>query len=315
MRPAGAAAGAPPAPPPHRATTCAWDTTAVADGTYDLRVVAVDAAGNTRTSATRSARILDNSGPAVAVTAPGMFRGTVTVNATANDPRGVASVVIQRSPAGASTWTTICSDTGSPYSCSWNSAGLADGAYDVRAVAQDTIGNQSTSATVGAYVNNTGPTGTDVQGANGNVNDRLDAGDSVTFTYSAAIAPASILAGWSGAAPAAVRVRVNNSGSSDSMEFYDAANSTPLGLLATGSVLSINIDHVTAATVFDATISRSGSTFTVTIGSLISGAVSANPKGKSPMIWRPSSQATSQATGISVWPTTVTESGGNDNDF
>ena len=78
--------------------TCAWDTTAVADGTYDLRVVAVDAAGNTRTSATRSARILDNSGPAVAVTAPGMFRGTVTVNATASDPRGVASVAIQRSP-------------------------------------------------------------------------------------------------------------------------------------------------------------------------------------------------------------------------
>ena len=51
-------------------------------------------------------------------------------------------------------------------------------------------------------MNNTGPTGTDVQGANGaaSVNDRLDAGDSVTFTYSEAIAPASILAGWNGAA-------------------------------------------------------------------------------------------------------------------
>jgi hypothetical protein len=33
------------------------------------------------------------------------------------------------------------------------------------------------------------------------------------------------------------------------------------------------------------------------------------------MIWQPSSQATSQATGIPVWPTTVTESGANDNDF
>ena len=64
------------------------------------------------------------------------------------------------------------------------------------------------------------------------------------------------------------------------MEFYDAANTTPLGLLATGTALSINIDHVTAPTVFNATIVRSGSTFTVTIGSLISGAVTTSPKGK-----------------------------------
>ncbi len=33
------------------------------------------------------------------------------------------------------------------------------------------------------------------------------------------------------------------------------------------------------------------------------------------MVWHPGSQATSQTTGIAVWPTTVTESGANDNDF
>ena len=38
------------------ATTCAWDTTAAADGSYDVRVVAIDAAGNTRISATTTAR-------------------------------------------------------------------------------------------------------------------------------------------------------------------------------------------------------------------------------------------------------------------
>ena len=104
-------------------------------------------------------------------------------------------------------------------------------------------------------------------------------------------------------------MRVNNSGTSDSMAFYDAANTTPLGLLATGTVLSINLDYVTGPTVFNATIARSGSTFTVTIGSLISGAVTTSAKGKTPWPGRPSSQATSQATGIAVWPTTVTESG------
>ena len=75
-------------------------------------------------------------------------------------------------------------------------------------------------------------------------------------------------------------MRVNNNGASDSMEFYDAANTTPLGLLATGTVLSIDIDYVTGPTLFNATIARSGSTFTVTIGSLISGAVTTSREGQ-----------------------------------
>ncbi len=297
--------------------SCSWDTTTVADGSYDVRSVAIDAAGNVRNSATITARAVDNSGPALTVTSPGMFRGTTTINATATDATGVAAagVSIQYSLAGANSWTTICTDAAAPYTCPWNSAGRTDGAYDIRAIASDTLGNQGTSALGSAYVNNTGPTGTDVQGTNGGVNDKLDAGDTVVFTYSAAIAPSSILSGWSGAAPAAIRVRVNNTGTSDSMEFYDAANSTPLGLLASGTVLSIYLDFVSGPTVFNATISRSGSTFTVTIGSLVSGTVTSSAKGKNVMVWHPSSQATSLTTGISVWPTTVTESGGNDNDF
>jgi hypothetical protein len=303
---------APPSP-----FSCAWDTTTVADGSYDVRSVAIDNAGNVRNSATITARIVDNSGPALTVTSPGMFRGTATINATATDATGVAAagVTIQYSLAGANSWTTICTDASAPYSCSWNSAGRADGAYDLRAIATDTLGNQGTSALGSAYVNNTGPTGSDVQGTNGGVNDRLDAGDTVVFSYSAAITPSSILPGWNGAAPAAIRVRVANNGTTDSMTFYDAANTTPLGLLATGTVLNISLDYVSGPTVFNATIARSGSTFTVTIGSLISGTVRPSAKGKNDMVWRPSSQATSLATGIAVWPTTVTEGGGNDNDF
>ena len=110
-------------------------------------------------------------------------------------------------------------------------------------------------------------------------------------------------------------MRVNNNATSDSMEFYDAANTTPLGLLAGGSALSIYLDYVTGPTVFNATIARSGSAFTVTIGSLVTGTVTSTAKGKNDMLWQPSSQATSLASGIRVWPTAVTESGANDNDF
>jgi hypothetical protein len=300
-------------PTPPSPFSCSWDTTTVADGAYDLRAVAIDAAGNVRNSTAVTARAIDNSGPVVSVTAPGPFRGTTTVAATATDATGVTSVAIQYSLAGAGSYTTICTDASSPYSCSWNSSALADGAYDVRAIATDTLGNTGTSAVVSAYVNNTGPTGTDVQGSNGGLNDVLDAGDTVIFTYSTTMLPSSILTGWSGASTP-IKVRVNNGGTSDSMEFYDNANTTPLGLLASGTALAINIDHVTAPSVFNATIVRSGATITVTIGTLISGAVKNNPKGKNAMVWQTSSQALSTA-GKPTLPTTVTESGASDLDF
>src|SRR5215216_4281735 len=300
-----------PAPGPY---SCSWATTTVADGSYDVRSVAIDAAGNTRASTAVTARVVDNTGPAVTATSPGMFRTSTTVNATATDATGVQSVTIQYRPAGSGTYTSLCTETSSPYSCAWAAGALADGAYEVRALATDTPGNQSTSAVVSAYVNNTGPTAVDVQGTNGGVNDKLDAGDTVIFTYSEAISPTSILVGWT-TGTAAARVRVNNNGTSDSMEFYDAANTTPLGLLATGTTLSINIDHVTAPTLFNGTISRSGSTITVTIGSLISGAATTLPKGKNAMVWQAGSQATSLATGKPVLPATLTESGGADIDF
>ena len=134
-------------------------------------------------------------------------------------------------------------------------------------------------------MNNTGPTGTDVQGTNGGINDKLDAGDTVTFTYSEAINPASILAGWNGAASTAIRVRVNNNGATDAMEFYDAANTTRArAARAPAPRCRSRPTTSPAPTMFNATIVRSGSTFTVTIGTLISGAVTTKAKGKTTMV-------------------------------
>ncbi len=95
--------------------------------------------------------------PTVSVTSPGAtVRGTVTVTATAADDRsGIASVQLQVRAAGASTWSTICTTTSAPYSCSWNTTGLADGAYDLRAIATDKAANSTTSAEVRTTVVNT----------------------------------------------------------------------------------------------------------------------------------------------------------------
>lgn len=94
--------------------------------------------------------------PTVALTDPGStVSGTVTVAATAADNVAVQSVRIQVSASGTGSWTDLCTDTTSPWSCSWTTTGVGDGNYELRAIATDTSGYSTTSAVVGTQVVNT----------------------------------------------------------------------------------------------------------------------------------------------------------------
>ena len=141
-----------------------FDTTAVADGLYDLRVVATDSVGNTTNSALVSNRRVDNTVPTATQDDPGAnLRATVTIAGSAADAggSGIAQVVFQRSPAGAGTWTAIGTDTSAPYSTSFDTTAVADGLYDLRAVATDNAGNVTNSAPVAnRRVDNTPPSAT-----------------------------------------------------------------------------------------------------------------------------------------------------------
>ena len=149
-----------------------WDTTAVTDGLYDLRVVTTDNAGNTFTSTTIANVRVDNTNPTGAVTAPAAaanVRGaSVSVTSNSADPAvggsasGVANALFQRSPAGAGTWTTIgAADTSSPYDVTWDTTAVTDGLYDLRVVTTDNAGNTFTSTTItNVRVDNTVPTQT-----------------------------------------------------------------------------------------------------------------------------------------------------------
>lgn len=94
--------------------------------------------------------------PTVAMTDPGSpVSGTIAVSATASDGESpVTSVVIQQQSPGAASWTTICSDAVAPFSCSWATASVVDGGYDLRAVATDGAGYSTTSAPVRTIVAN-----------------------------------------------------------------------------------------------------------------------------------------------------------------
>jgi Bacterial Ig domain len=96
---------------------------------------------------------------AVSMTDPGSpLSGTVGLQATASSDRGIDRVRFQSSPAGAGTWTDACEDTTAPYDCNWNTAGVADGSRDLRAVAVDQAGYQRTAVVAARMVDNTAPT-------------------------------------------------------------------------------------------------------------------------------------------------------------
>jgi hypothetical protein len=131
-----------------------WNTTTVANGSHALTAVARDAAGNTTTSSTVTVTVsnADTTAPTVAITAPAnnaTVQGTVTVTASASDNVGVAGVQFKVDGANLG-----AEDTTSPYSVSWNTTTVGNGAHSLTAVARDAAGNTTTSSTVTVTVSN-----------------------------------------------------------------------------------------------------------------------------------------------------------------
>ncbi len=83
-----------------------------------------------------------------------MVSGIVAVQVTASDNVGVTSVSIAVDGAA------LCALTGAPYSCSWNTMTVANGAHTLTATARDAAGNTATASiavTVGNPTDSTPP--------------------------------------------------------------------------------------------------------------------------------------------------------------
>jgi hypothetical protein len=112
----------------------------------------VDIVGNLESAHTTAALSIDTEGPSGSITAPTanvtVSGSSVTVTSNSADGlSGIASVAFQYATHGESTWTTIGTDTASPYSVTWNASTLS-GQYDLRTVTMDNAGNSSTSTIV-----------------------------------------------------------------------------------------------------------------------------------------------------------------------
>lgn len=305
--------------------TCRWASTAIVDGTYSFRAVAADVAGNTATSTAVANRVVDNTVTSVSVEDPGAYlTGTVAVTATASSSAGIVNVKVQRSPAGAATWTDLCTDTTAPYSCSWETTTVPDGLYDLRAVALDGRAATTVSGLVtGRRVDNSPFRALDVQAVNGGATTgKLDTGDQLVLTYNGALQTTSISAGWTGGS-LAVQLRARDGGL-----LGLGAKGDTLDVLRSGTVLplgSVNLKQEYVKTsktvVFNAVLTATASTVngvpatvvTVTLGTIASGT---GARGGNPgaMVWTPSAGALS-TTAHACAVTPATESGTLDRDF
>jgi len=175
--------------------------------------------------------------------------------------------------------------------------------------ATDAAANTSAPQPFSAVVDNTAPAGADVQVLNGgSTPGKAETGDTVWLTYTEALDPDSVLAGWTGAATT-VTVRLTNNGGGDRIQVRDTSGST----LPLGTVFLTNTGYVSTTRDFTgSTMQQVGSVIVLTLGtpSGATGTVSTPTNAT----WTPSSVA-DDAAGNPCRTTGVTESGPADVQF
>ncbi len=130
----------------------------LSDGSHsNCTIYITDSSSNQSNTITTTSFIVDTTSPTVSVSAPSdgnvVSGNSVTISASASDTNTVSGVQFKLD-----TNTNIgTEDTSSPYSISWDSTGVSDGAHTIIAVASDGVGNQTTSTTINITVDNTGP--------------------------------------------------------------------------------------------------------------------------------------------------------------
>lgn len=222
------------------------------------------------------------------------------VTDTGNPASGVSSVTANVSTVTAGQTTlALVSGSFSSEGASYNyrSASvmadslLAAGSKSYSLTMTDAAANSQTQPGFGVTVDNTAPTGSDVQTANtsGGTVGRPELGDTLKYTHSEQMEPDSLLPGWAGPSTNIV-VRIINAGNNDTATVFDATNTTQVRL---GSV-ALNGNYVANDRTFGAsgtasTMVQAGSVITVTLGTASGGA---RTEGiANPVVWTTSPPA------------------------
>ena len=138
--------------------TADWDTTLIPDGHYDLRIQITDNADNVTTTSLPD-KVVDNTAPDVALvgapTEGQLVSGTIAITASASDLTSPIASVKFFVQGG-----LLATDTGAPFTQSWNTTTGSDGAATIQVVVEDMAGNTATSPVRNVTVDNVDPTPT-----------------------------------------------------------------------------------------------------------------------------------------------------------
>jgi hypothetical protein len=183
---------------------------------------------------------------------------------------------------------------------------LTAGSKSYSLTSTDNAGNTRVQTGYTVTVDNTAPSGSDIFASNGGAAaGTIEAGDTITYTFSEVIDPESILPGWTGGSSSVV-IRFTDNASSDSFAVWDSTNTVQLNL---GSV-NTNGDYVAgpvtagaAGTPSTMVLNTSTNTITITLGTVAGPVV--NDAKKHRAAWTPSGAAFDRA-GNAMASTTVT---------
>ena len=151
------------------ATTAPYDFAWLpADGTYDLKAVITDNLAHTFETPVVAGVVVDGTPPVVTLSGVAdnaKVKGSLALTATAADSEtSVQSVAFEYRQGSSGPFTSIGSpDTTAPYgpvSFDTVALGLANGTYEVHALATDAAGNTTADTATNVLVDNTAPTAT-----------------------------------------------------------------------------------------------------------------------------------------------------------
>jgi hypothetical protein len=232
----------------------------------------------------------------VNVALPSTSENTDTVHVTLSDGTNTVTPATKAATTGVGTlsWTGVSTAT------------LNQGTITFTAWVTTSTATTSPNRTNTYTKDTVAPTASDIQTTNvgGGTIGRMDTGDTVVYTFSEAMDPNSLLAGWNGSSTS-VTVAESNSGGNDTFSITGVNDGT---VNMHANYISGNISFTSS------TLVMSGATMTATLGTcsnaskLITNSTAAN------MTWAPTGSAKDLA-GNTVSTASHTESGALDVDF
>jgi len=262
----------------------------------------------------------DTTAPTLAVTFPvasGRYStarwnagcATAGICGTASDSSGVASVQfsLRKGQTSGNYWngTTFGSTTESYLTASgttsWQAAiaatALSDGqTYTLHVKATDAASPANTTSPVLSQTfvyDATAPSASSVAATNHGTTGLVEQGDVVTLTYSEAIDPTSLVAGWDGSSMNVV-VRGTKGGTEDTLTVFDASNATqiPVGTVGIGNTgyFAANVTYGLTGTHSTMSMDANGAV-TITLGTVSTAASATRNTNPNRISWTPSATA------------------------